>query len=117
MQAGKLRERIAFDKRRVLTEPGDGYGNLVEDWHYQFTTRGGLTPLRRGETVIASRLSGVQPYILLLRASSVTRQITTDWRCRHIDTGKVYNIQTVEPSPDRAEISCIIVEVNGSADG
>lgn len=117
MKAGELRERFSFDKRTVSTEPGDGYGNLLQGWTYQFSAWGGLVPLRRGESVIAARMSGNQPYILTLRRSSQSEQITTNWRCRHIASGKIYNIQTVEPSPDKASIDCMLMEVDGTADG
>lgn len=117
MRAGQLRERFRFEKRNLAEEPGDGYGNLVEGWIYQFSAWGGLTPLRRGETVIAARLSGVQPYVLAMRASSDTRRVTTEWRVQHISTGRFYNIKTVEPSADHASIDCLLEEATGAADG
>ena len=113
VKAGHLRERFAFDKRSTVTD--DGYGNTLGGWVQAFTCAAGLVPLRRGEAVQASRLSGVQPYILQVRASSESRGVTTAWRARNTRTGKTYNIRTVEPSADRSMIELLCEE--GVADG
>ena len=113
MKAGELRERFAFYQRDAATD--DGYGNTIGAWVEQFTCAAGLTPLRRGEAVQASRLAGVQPFILRIRASTDSRAVTTAWRARDTRTAKVYNIRTVEPSADRVMIECLVEE--GVADG
>ena len=113
MRAGELRGRFAFDERGTATD--DGFGNTVGAWVERFTCNAGITPLRRGEAVQAARLSGVQPYILKIRASSDSRVVTPAWRARDTRTAKVYNIRTVEPSADRVMIECLVEE--GVADG
>lgn len=113
MGAGKRRERIAFEKRAVAAD--DGYGNTFGGWEEQFVRWASMTPMRRGEAVIASRLSGVQPYILNILADSQSREIATDWRARNVNTDTVYNIRTVEPSASRAEIDLLVEQ--GVADG
>lgn len=108
MKAGELSERFSFEKRDTLASPGDEYGVSEGEWIEQFTCWTKRVPLRRGETVIASRLSGVQPYVLTIRASNQARLIKTDWRAKDARTGDYYNIRTVEQSPDRASIDLLI---------
>lgn len=106
MKAGELSERFSFEKRETLA--GDDYGVAEGEWIEQFTCWTKKVPLRRGESVMASRLSGVQPFILTIRASSQSRLIQTDWRAKDTRTGDFYNIRTVEPSADRASIDLLI---------
>lgn len=113
VRAGQLRERFAFDARQVVGD--DGYGNTLGGWAQVFSCAASVVPLRRGEAVQASRLSGVQPYVLTVRRSSASLQVTTAWRARDVRTGKVYNIRTVEPSSDKVSISMLVEE--GVADG
>lgn len=75
--AGRLRERVHFQSRDVID---DGYGNTRGEWVTRFTVAAGLKPLRGGEQVMASRLQGVQPYVLTVRQSSQTAQVASDWR-------------------------------------
>lgn len=112
MRAGELRERFRFDQRGAAD---DGYGTTVGPWQAQFTVAASLQLLRRGEQVVASRLSGVQPGILTVRASEQARQITTEWRAVDARTGRSWNIRTVEPSPKRDRIEMLVE--GGVADG
>lgn len=115
MRAAELSERFSFEKREALA--GDAYGVAEGQWIEQFTCAAKKIPLRRGESVIASRLAGVQPYVLTIRASNQSRLIQTNWRARDARTGKEYNIRTVEPSPDRARIDLLVEEGPGLAVG
>lgn len=111
IRAGELRERFIFEVREDLSDnspPGDGYGNMEGDWLPQFTVWAKLHLMRGGENVIASRLQGRQPAILTVRASSLTRRITTDWRCRDKRTSEAYNIRSVELHPDRSGFDLLI---------
>lgn len=97
---GALRERVAWDVRGLVD---DGYGNTVSgDWSEQFQTRAGFTFLRGTEAVIAARLEGRQPVIVRVRASSQTRQITTDWRMRDARSGEAYAVRSIIETDDRA---------------
>jgi len=109
--AGDRHHRVAFERRSVVAD--DGYGNTTGPWTQQCVRWASMTPIRRGEAVMASRLTGVQPYAIVVLADSDTREITTAWRARL--SGRTFNIRTVEPSPDRAEISMLVEE--GVADG
>ena len=76
--AGDLRGRVHCQSREA---DDDGYGNTVSGpWTTRFTVAAGFTPLRGGEQVMAARLAGAQPYVVRVRQSSQTRQMTTGWR-------------------------------------
>jgi SPP1 family predicted phage head-tail adaptor len=93
MAAGKLRERLKFQKRGEPVD--DGYGNTVTDWVDQFTVSARVKPRLGSEPIIAQRLQGVQPVTITVRASSDTRQIAPDWRAIDTrDATKVYNLRT-----------------------
>lgn len=90
MPAGDLKHRLRFERRAET--PDDGYGNREGNWQTQFEVWAGIKPLRGSETVIASRLAGIQPVIITVRMSSQTKQIAAHWRAVGRD-GKVYNIK------------------------
>lgn len=75
MKAGALRERLTLQRRGP-----DANGDPLGDWQTAFTVSAHARPLVGTETVMAERLSGVQPYLFTVRASSETAQITADWR-------------------------------------
>lgn len=113
MRAGEQTALFSFEKREPL--PGDAYGVSEGSWIEQFRCSVKMVPLRRGEAVIASRLSGIQPYVLTIRSFIESRKVKTDWRACDVRTGITYNIRTVEPSPDRASIDLLVDA--GGADG
>lgn len=111
IKAGELRDRFAFDVREDLSNnspPGDGAGNMEGPWEEQFTVWAKLHYLRGSETVMASRLQSQQPAILTIRASSQSRLITTEWRCRNTRNSDVFNIREVTEHPDRSGIDLLI---------
>lgn len=76
--AGELRGLVIFERR---AETSDGAGNEISgDWTEQFSERARIQPRLGGEEVVAARLTGVQPYIVTVRSSQRTRQVTTAWR-------------------------------------
>jgi SPP1 family predicted phage head-tail adaptor len=99
---GDLYYRVAFDKR---SEVDDGYGNTVSDWAEQFQCRAAYRHLRGGESIMAGRLEGKHVQVITVRASSQTRQVTTDWRMRDARDGTVFNIRDVTAEIDRMFIS------------
>lgn len=115
LKAGELRERFEFQERERLADPGDEHGVAEGDWKHRFQCYARLIPLRRGETVLAARLQGVQPHVLTIRAHAQARAVRTDWRCVDMRTQVSYNIRTVEASPDNASIDMLIEA--GPADG
>lgn len=115
--AGRLYERVAFDKRESAD---DGYGNTVSDFTEQFQRRAAFTYLRGGEAVIAGRLEGRQPIVVRVRADSETRQITSDWRMRDarngewsdsgetVWTGPLYAVRSVAETEDRLWLDVMV---------
>lgn len=95
--AGELTHKVAFD---VRTNGDDGYGNPVEDFVEQFIVSAKVQPKFGGETVLASRLAGQQPVLIVVRQSSQTVQITPEWRCRDARSGTEYNIRSIVDPDD-----------------
>lgn len=110
MAAGQRTERIAFDQR-AIGETGVRDG----DWVEQFVYSAEVTHLVRGETVIASRLQGVQPIVVSVLRSTDSRRVTTDWRARDVRSGATYNIRAVTPAKTRDRIDFLCD--GGPADG
>lgn len=94
--AGDLRDKFIFFMKN---KTGDGAGGKTGEWTGQFSRRANLTFRDGNEAVIAARLSGKQPAFLLIRKSSETDQITTEWCCRDARTGTDYNIRAVSFDP------------------
>lgn len=91
--SGQLRDNFIFFKR---SQTPDGE---VGDWVEIFSRRAGLTFRDGNEAVIAARLQGKQPAFLLIRKSSETDQITTEWYCKDARTSTEYNIRAVSFDP------------------
>lgn len=118
MKAELLRERFAFDKRSDLAEPGDGSGDVRGDWVEQFRCWAGIQyvrSLRGGESVLASRLQGIQICFITVRSTTQTRQVDASWRARQISTGVEFNLKGPTPSADKSSID--ILAETGTAVG
>jgi len=90
--AGALSELISFQRR---DEIDDGFGNPVSgEFSEQFREYARLQPRMGGETVIASRMTGVQPFTMLVRSNDRTKGVTPAWRAVNARSGRVYNIIT-----------------------
>lgn len=96
--AGQMKARLIFQTR---ASSSDSYGNHEGSWVDQFTVAARVQPLRGGEEVIASRLSGVQPVLIIVRRSTDTRQILAAWRAVDANTGEVYALRS--PATDMDE--------------
>lgn len=79
MRAGQLTKRVTLlepvkgldaDRQPILT-----YGDRGTVWCNVMWLRG-------GESVMAARLQSRSPAIITVRASSLTRQITSEWKLR-----------------------------------
>ena len=94
MTSGELRHRLAFDA--MAPQSSDG-GLTAGDWVEQFQARAGMKFLRGQETVMQSRLQGIQPVVVKVRSNSSTRRVTTGWRVRDVRNGVQYNIRAITP--------------------
>ena len=111
--AGKLRDRLHFQRRALVD---DGYGNEQSgDWETQFTADASLVPLRGGETVLAARLSGIQPFVIRIRSNVASREVNTSWRI--VDArqpSRVFNIMAIV-DPDNKNAWLDITATQGVA--
>jgi len=78
-RAGLLRGRVHFQQRQLEPDPWGG-DPRPGPYSTVFTCAAEFMPLRGSEAVIASRLQGIQPYVVRVRQSDTTRQVQTDWR-------------------------------------
>jgi head-tail adaptor len=92
--AGRLREKLHFQSRQLVD---DGFGNQqAGDWVVVFTAAAELKPLKGSEPVVASRLSGVQPFVIQIRSCSDARSVTTAWRAVDArNPSRIFNITSV----------------------
>lgn len=102
----RLRERVAFQERAV-----DANGDKLGAWRTGFAVSARVRPLLGGEAVLQSRLAGVQPFEITVRASPATTPISTAHRAKW--EGRALNIRSVARSEDRLWIR-ILCDADGS---
>lgn len=109
MDAGRL------TKRATLLEPieaVDADGQVVQSWADRGTVWCNWTPRRGGEGVMQARIESRNPAIITVRASALTRRITSEWRVR-ID-GREFEVkEDPTETPDRAFLE-FYAETRGS---
>lgn len=110
--AGDLRERIAFDKRAIVS---DGHGNEEGLFEEQFVVAARVMALRGTERVVAARLEGQQPVVLTVRYSSYTLLIGADWQARNVRSGAVYAITSPASDPDGRKAFLDLLATTGAA--
>jgi head-tail adaptor len=110
--AGSLSERIGLEAE---VEGDDGYGGVVVGFAEQFVEPARLEPRVGSETVIASRLQGLQPFTMTVRSNERTRTITTAWRARNKRSGVLYAIRTAVNIDERNQwIELLVVQGEAS---
>jgi head-tail adaptor len=96
--AGDLRHRVTFSKRGTID---DGMGNEVAGpWEDQFTVVASVLAKFGGEAVLAARLTGQQPWQIVVRQSTQTKQIATDWRAKDARSGLEFAIRSIVDPDD-----------------
>lgn len=96
--SGSLSERVIFQCR---IETDDGAGNVESDWVDQFVEPCRMVVKLGSETVQAARLTGVQPFSMIVRYSASTSAVTPAWRVVNARNGVAYNIATVANVDER----------------
>lgn len=101
-RSGALRDRFAFQKRATGS---DGWGNNtipVGAFTSMFSLDCNLTPRNGGESVIADRLQGTQPFIVTIRWSVEAVKISNSWRMVEDPNrgNRVLNILSPPTDPD-----------------
>ena len=110
--AGPLRERLAFEVRSAVD---DDYGSTIAgDYVEQFQASARVTPLKGGETVLADRLQGVQPYVLTVRYCQAAKLLKPEWRARNLRSGEIYEIKSIA-NPDEKRQFIAVVAISGIA--
>ena len=110
MPAGPMRQLLAWERREdVNPDFPEDYGNTQSDWVEQFRCAAARQAMRGGETVLASRLAGTQPYIVTIRQCAAARQIRTDWRARDVRSGQVLQVKSIMDPTDRGAFFDIMV--------
>lgn len=84
MNAGRLRDRVAFD---LIVGTPDGSGGQIRTWSQQLECWGEFIYSRGSEAVDAARLQGRAIYKVRVRSSVASRAIGTDWRMRDVKRG------------------------------
>lgn len=74
-----MREKLHFQQRQLEPDPWGG-DPRPGDYATVFTEPARLKPGLGSETIIASRLAGIQPYTVTVRSSTRTRGVNTAWR-------------------------------------
>lgn len=86
--ASSLTKRASFLKPEKGRDPD---GNIIQGYFEQFNVAASVQPLRGGEEIMQARMQSKAPAIITVRASSQSRQITSEWRIR-ID-GHEYDVK------------------------
>ena len=107
MTAGQL------TKRATLLEPVeavDADGQVVQSWQERGTVWCNVRWLRGGEAVMQSRMASKSPAIVTVRASDLTREITSEWKLR-VD-GRDYDAkEDWRETEDRAFLEMLVERV------
>jgi head-tail adaptor len=112
MAIGSLRERVAFEARPMVD---DGYGNKQSgDFAERYRCAAEIKPKLGTETVLAARLSGVQPMLITVRVCQALADFGTDWRIRDVRKDIVYDVKAIS-NPDMKRQYLEILAVSGVA--
>lgn len=110
-RAVDLRHRIAFDKRSEVNPDAPlDLGNTQSVFTQQFTVWAALQARFGGEAVLAARLAGQQTFTIVVRQSSETDMITTDWRARDVNEEKEFAIKSIVDPDDSGQYYEILVQ-------
>jgi SPP1 family predicted phage head-tail adaptor len=114
--ASDLRFKVRFDRQVETSDPA---GGILTAWQTQFTRRADIKPMRGSEPVIAQRLTGVQPVLIIVRSDSLTRTIESSWRAvEMVDDQPVryFALKTAEDMERERQFITMVAEA-GTADG
>jgi head-tail adaptor len=91
------RDKVAFDQRAPV-DPTAPAGAVQGDWVEQFQEQCNIKWMRGSEQVLAQRLQGINPIVISVRSSALTRQVDATWRARLVRQGnKPLSIRSVIP--------------------
>jgi len=95
----RYRERVQFYEP---DQTSDGYGGLAAGYQAQpsHETRAHFRYLRGSDAVIQKRMAGRNVVLATIRVCAAAEVIGPGWRMTHIDSGRVFDIQSVAPEDD-----------------
>ena len=102
--AGAYTHRVRLERR--VPGAGDGYGNVLEAWAAVATVWARWRPEYGREALAAGRVEASRAGVVGLRASAVTRAMTTADRLVFVagpETGAVAAIVSIVPAADEIE--------------
>lgn len=115
--SGSLSERITFQQLAPTNPNEPDYGETHGSYVDVFTVAARLAPRMGSETVIASRLQGIQPYTITVRSSLQTRLVTPAWQAVNARTKAVYDIKSAVNIDERGAYIEMLVTHDGAQDG
>ena len=85
-----MRAKLHFQRRG---QSDDGFGNTVTgEFETVFTDYAELIPRMGSETVLASRLQGIQPFTIRIYSHEAARGIDSTWRAVDARSGAIYSL-------------------------
>ena len=100
-------------KRATLLEPieaVDADGQIVQSWAERRTVWCNVRWLKGGESVMQARLASKSPAIVTMRASTLTRRVTSEWKLR-IDGREFDAKEDPRETDDRAFFEMLVERV------
>lgn len=107
MDAGQLTKRATLMEQ---VEAVDADGQVIQSWRDRGTVWCNVRWLRGGESVMQARLASKSPAIVTVRASTLTRPITSEWKLR-IDGREFDAKEDPRETDDRAFFEVLVERV------
>lgn len=104
--AGELRDRVQLLQRGL-----DGQGDRLGPWTVEGERWAKVAALRSGEGVLAGRMAGRMTRLITVRADSLTKGVTTDWRLRLGETE--LEVKDAATTGDRAFVDLLCEKAAG----
>lgn len=100
--AGLLRETVTLQRRAL-----DANGDRLGVWTDEFESPARVLVRTQGETVLQSRIAGVQPVEITLRLNPYSAAVDTDWRV--LWQGVAYGITATAPDELHSTVTLLAV--------
>lgn len=105
MNAGTLRERVAFD---APTQTPDGRGGQTRGWTETYDGAAEFRYERGREAMQAGAVTGSASFKIKVRSCEATRALTTAHRMRDVRRGLAFNVREVDAITDRAFVWVVV---------
>lgn len=104
---GEMRTLVSIEHQGPPGE--DQYGGQIPGEWIGDQCWARVQNLKGSETVIASRMGGVQPVVITVRWTPDIAAMTTAWQVRNVELGRAYDIKSVA-TDERREFIEILAE-------